>query len=88
MHLMTDAVAGTREINTVFGGHRLQETVVVGIFKAGLQHIVVNVADRDIGAHARDADGLELEVGHCPRRILRQRLVYADRNLFTGGHLA
>src|SRR5438552_2935005 len=55
VYLVADAVAGPREIDAVFSGNGLQETMVVGVLEAGLEHIVVNVAHGNVGAHTRDA---------------------------------
>ena len=32
-------------------GHGLQVAVVVGVLEAGLEHVVVHVADRELGLH-------------------------------------
>ena len=43
MNLMADAVAGTGKVNAVLFGHRLDKAVVVSVFKAGLQGVVVDI---------------------------------------------
>ncbi len=45
MYLMADAVAGTGKVNAVLFGDRLNKAVVVGVFKAGLQGVVVDIGD-------------------------------------------
>ncbi len=47
MHLMTDAVAGAGEVDAVFGGYGLEIPMVVGIFKAALQRVVVYISDAE-----------------------------------------
>ena len=44
MDLMANPIAGTREANAVFFRYRLDITVIVGVFKARLQGVVVDVA--------------------------------------------
>ncbi len=75
MHLMADAVAGARKINAVLFAHRLNKAVVVGIFKACLQRVVINIGDALLGLDARNAHRLILDIRHCACRVLRQRLV-------------
>ena len=43
MYLMADAVAGAGEIQAVLFAHRLDIPVIVGVFKAGLKCVVVDV---------------------------------------------
>ena len=62
--------------------------MVVGVLEIGLQHVVVDVADRELGAHSRQAHGLELQVGHRAGGVLGQRLVDAHADLAAGFHLA
>jgi hypothetical protein len=52
--------------------------MIVGVLEAGLQGVVIYVADRQICLHALHAHRLELEVGHRPGGILRERLGDAD----------
>ena len=88
VHLMADAVAGTREPDAVLCGHGLQIAVVVRVFKAGLQRVVVDVGHAQLGLYARDAHRLKLEIGHRAGRVLRERLVNAQGDLAAGGHVA
>jgi len=66
--------------------HRLQVAVVIRIAKVRLQHVVIDVTDRELCLDPVQTYGLELEIGHGPRRILRQRLIDAQAHLFTRGH--
>ena len=88
VHLMADAVAGAREPDAMLCGHGLQVAVVVRVFKAGLQRVVVDVGHAQLGLYARDAHRLELEIGHRAGRVLRERLVNAQGDLAAGGHVA
>ena len=66
----------------------LEVAVVVRVFKAGLQRVVVDVGHAQLGLYARDAHRLELEIGHRAGRVLRERLVNAQGDLAAGGHVA
>lgn len=46
---MADAVAGAGEVNAVLFGDGADKTVVVGVFKAGLKGIVVDIGDAFLG---------------------------------------
>src|SRR4030067_325332 len=69
-------------------GDALQVAVVVGVAKVGLEHVVVHVADRQLGAHPRQAHGLELEPGHRAGGVLGEGLVEVDGDIFAGHPLA
>ena len=88
MHLMADAVAGAGEAHAVFARHGLDKAVVVGIFKAALEGVVVDIGHGKFGAHARNVHGFQGEVGHGAGGVLRERLVDAQADLRAGGHLA
>ena len=64
IHLMTNTVAGLGAPNAVLAGHGLDVHMVVGIFKAGLQGIVINISHGLFRAHTFHAQGFELQVGH------------------------
>ena len=88
MHLMADAVAGARKINAVLFAHRLNKAVVVGILKACLQCVVVDIGDALLGLDARNAHRLILDIRHCACRVLRQRLVDFQTDVAADGHFA
>ena len=52
--------------------------MVIGVFKPGLQGVVIDVADGEFGFHLGDADGFELEIGHRSGSVLGQGLVNPD----------
>ena len=83
VYLMTDAVSRPRKIKTVFFGDALQITVIVHIFKIGLQRVMIDVRNGEFRFDARNADRFELEISHRSRRILRQRLIDADCDIVT-----
>ena len=87
VHLMADAVAGPRKPDAVLFGHGRDVLVVVCIFKAGLQHVVVDIGHRAFGLDAVDAHGLELQIGHGAGGVLRERLVNAHGDLLARLHL-
>ncbi len=86
--LVANAVAGAREADAVAARDRQEVAVVVGVLEAGLEGVVVDIADRELGGEAFDAHGLELEIGHRPRRVLRQGLVDADADFAAALPLA
>ena len=55
--------------------------MVIGVLKADLHGVVVDIADGEIVLDVLDAHRLELQIGHRARRVLRQRLVDADADL-------
>ena len=75
------------EVGSVPGGHRLQVAMIVRVAEVALKHVVVHVADRQLNAHAGQPHGFELEPGHGACRVLGERLVYGDGNLFARRHL-
>ena len=86
--LVTDAVSRPGKVNAVFGRNRLKEAVVIGILKPGLQHVVIHVADRKLGAHPRDAHRLKLQIGHRSGGVLGERLVHPESDLGPRLHFA
>ena len=82
--LVADAVSGPRKPDAVAARHGLQVAVVVGVLEADLDRVVVDVAHRELGAHAVDPHGLELQVGHGARCVLGERLVDADADFAAG----
>ena len=88
MHLMADAVACLRIVDTVLLSDRTDIFVVVRILEAGLQGIVVNVSDRALGLDLIDAHRLKLEISHRAGGILRERLVDPEADLLPHDHLA
>ena len=71
MNLMADAVSGTGKVNAVFFGHRLNKAVVVGVFKAGLQGVVVDIGHGLLGFDTRNAHSLKLQISHRSGSVLR-----------------
>ncbi|MPN65081.1 hypothetical protein SDC9_212860 [bioreactor metagenome] len=51
-------------------GDGLYVFVVIGIFKPGLQHVVVDIGDRELCLDPADVHGLKLQVGHRAGRVL------------------
>ena len=81
MDLMTDAVAGTGEPDAVLCGNGLNIAVVIGVFKAGLQCVVVHVGDRPLCPHPVNSHGLKFQIGHGTGGVLRQCLVDSQSHL-------
>ena len=83
MHLVADAVAGLGAEDAVLLGHALDVLMVIRVFKAGLQGVVVNIGYALHGSDPADAHGLKLQVSHGSRGVLRQGLVNPDGDLFA-----
>ena len=88
MDLVADAVARTGEIDPVLLGHGLDVAVVVGVFKAALQGIVVNIGHTALCSNPGHAHGLELQIGHGAGGVLSEGLVNAEANVRAYGHFA
>jgi hypothetical protein len=86
VNLVTDAVPGPGIIYAVTGIHGLKVLVVIGIFEAHLQRIVVHVGYGNLRPHPRYPHGFELQIGHGTRGILCQRLIDTDSYLISRFH--
>ena len=62
--------------------------MVVGVAGIGLDDVVVHVAHRTFDLDARQSHGFEFEEDHGAGRVLRQCLVDAQADLFSGGSRA
>ena len=62
--------------------------MIIGVAEISLQQLVIDVAHRQLGAHARHAHGLELQITQRSEGILGQGLIDAQRNLGPRGHIA
>jgi len=62
--------------------------VVVGVLKADLDGVMVDVADTQVGLDPGQPHGLELQVGHRSGGVLGQGLVDADGDLLPWCPLA
>jgi len=83
MNLMANPVSGTGKNNSEFPGDALQVSVVIGVFITDLDGVMIDVTYRQVGFHAGDAHGLELQISHRSGSVLRQSLIYADADFFT-----
>ena len=72
----------------MLGGNGLDVAVVVGVFKAGLQGIVVNIGDRPFCFHPVNAHGFKFQIGHGAGGVLGQGLVNAQSHFRAGFHTA
>ena len=75
MYLMTDSVAGAGKVNAVLFGNRLYIAVVVRVFKARLERVVVYVSNRAFRAYALDTHCFEFKVRHGAGCVLRECLI-------------
>ena len=87
MYLMADAVAGTGEVNAVLSGDSLQVTVIVAVFKAALQGVVVHIGNAQFGFDPGDTHGLKLQICHGAGGVLGQGLVDPQSNLAARSHI-
>ena len=88
MHLMADAVAGAGEVQPVLFAYGLDIPMVVGVFKTGLQCVVVNISDGALRADTGHAHGFKFKIRHGAGGILCQGLVNAQSDLLSDGHIA
>ena len=88
MNLMANSVARTGIINAVLFCDRTDKAVVVGIFKTGLQGVVVNISDRALGFYSRDSHGLKFKVCHGSGCVLCEGLVDFKTYIAADGHFA
>ena len=86
--LMANAVAGPGVIDAMFFCYGLNVTVVIGVFKAALQCIMVNVGHTALCFYPWYAHGLKLQIGHGSRGVLGQSLVDAQADILAHIHLA
>ena len=62
--------------------------MVVGIFKAGLQGVVIDIGYGQFRLDPRYSHSLKLQIGHGSRGILRKSLIYAESHLLSRLHLS
>ena len=86
MDLVADAVAWTAVGDAEVFGSTLDEEMVVKIFRAALQHVVVDVGHGAFGFYTVDAHGFQLEIRHRTGGILGEGLVNAQTDLVAWFH--
>ena len=87
MDLVANAVAGTGEPDTVLCGNSLQIPVVVCIFKATLQGVVVYIGNTQFSLNLGNTHGFKFQICHCTGGILCQCLVDPQSYLTAGSHI-
>ena len=88
MNLMAYSVARTRKVYSVLFCNRTYKAVIVGIFKAVLQRIMVDIGHRALGFDPRYPHGLKLKVRHGSGRILSQGLIYSQAYVAARCHFS
>ena len=88
VHDMADAVAGARIPQAKTAARALQEKVIVRVQMVDLQQVVIDILRAELGADAIEADRLQRQHHHRAGRILRERLVDADRDGLARAHLS
>ena len=66
----------------------LEKAVVVRVSEVFLQQVVIDVLCRQLGLHAVELHGLELQHHQRSGRVLRQRLIDSKRDLLARDHVA
>ena len=87
MYLMADTVTGTGEVDTMFCCNGLQITMVISVFKAALERVMVYVSNTQLCLDSGDTHGFKFQIGHGAGGILRQSLIDAQCNLTARGHI-
>jgi len=82
--LVADAVAGARQHDAELLRDAHQIAVIVRVFKADLNRIVVDVADGELRADPGDVHGFKLQISQGARGVLGERLVDADADFPAG----
>ena len=88
MDLVADAVAGPGEPDAVLFCDGLDIAVVIGVFKAGLQRVVVDVGDAALCLDPGHTHGFEFQVRHRAGGVLCQCLVDFQGDLAARRHFA
>jgi len=88
MNLMTDTITRPRMVNSALCRYRLQVQMVIMVLRPEADHIVVNVADRQIGFNVTGPHGFVQQKRRRSRGVLRKGLVNTNPNLLAGGKLA
>lgn len=69
-------------------GDALDKGVVVGAFKSGLKHIVIDIGNRKLRFNFIYVHGFQLQVDHGTRGILSQGLVHLNGDLGPGDQIS
>jgi hypothetical protein len=88
VNLMADSIPGAGEDNSITGSNRLKVTMVVRILKSRLEHIVIDVGDRELCLYTVKSKGFKLKVGHGSGGILCQGLIDTDCDFLSGNHFS
>ena len=62
--------------------------MIVRIFKTDLNRIMINITYLKFGFYPWYIHGLKLQICHCARGILCERLIDADADFFAGYKVA
>ena len=88
MHLVADAVAWAAVGDAEVFGSALDEEMVVKIFRAALQHVVVDVGHGKLRPDSRYAHGFKFQIGHGACCVLGKGLVNPQGDLAARSHIA
>ena len=86
--LVANAVTGAGEPHTVLGGYRLQVAVVIRIFKAALQCVVIYIGNAQFSFYLGNTHCFKFQIGHGAGGILGQGLVNFQSDLTARLHSA
>ncbi len=70
MNLMTDSVSRSREVYPILRRHRLEESMIIGVFESDLKRIMIDIADGEHRFNPIDTQRLKLKVDHRSGGIL------------------
>ena len=87
MHLVADTVTRAGIVDTVLFCYGLDKPMVVGIFKSGLQSIMVYVSNRAFRLNSVNSHSLKFKISHSTRCILSKGLVDTKSYFRTYFHL-
>src|SRR5687767_7550991 len=88
MHRMADPVAWAAVPDTESFASTLKKQVIVGVLEIGLDQVVVHVLNRDLRPGTSQPHRFQFEHHQGASSILRQSLIDANPDHFTGNHLS
>ncbi len=88
MDLVANSVPGARQNDAELLRDAHQVPVIVSVFKADLNRVVVDVAHRQLRADPGNVHGFKLQISHGARGVLGEGLVDADADFPAGREVA
>lgn len=85
---MADAIARLAVIDAILFGKRLEEAVIVAVFKSCLEDVMVYIDGGVLYPDPRYTHSFKLEAGHSAGRVLHEHAVYLEAYFLTWLHPA